>query len=266
MVVRDTFDARKHHQYALRYHFAPECSVTADASAIAAIDGAGSELSIRVFGQTETNARVEDGWVSRCYGQRESASVAVFEVEGHGPQEFVSFIASQDSCRGGSPWPPQIEIAKGASDQSGAAAEGRPYMAYSIGDDEARDVILIADRTDEIDCENLGATGSMAWGRFIKGEFLRGCLIDGNRFEIANRISFTAPAKATCCAFELDKDQLEITIHGATRFDLFLSIPPGVIVLNGSRFDLSPNFRALSFALEGSVWKLADKAHKDDKD
>jgi hypothetical protein len=96
----------------------------------------------------------------------------------------------------------------------------------------------------------------MAWGRFIQGEFARGCLIGGTKFEIANRLALNFPTTVSCCALQINEGRLEITIHGATRFDLSFDTPPGKIVVNKSRFDPSPASRALSFALEDSGWKL----------
>ncbi len=256
MVVRDKFDARKRHRYALRYHLAAECSAMADDNAATAVDVAGRELSVTTFGRGRTTARIEDGWVSRCYGQREHAPVALFEAEGDGPQEFVSFITPRKTCRGGPPWAPLVEEMKGASQQAGAATEGRPYMAYSMAAGQARDLVLIADRSDEMMHNQLTAKGSMAWGRFIGGEFKRGCLIGGTKFKIANRLTLNFPTIASCCALQVEDARIEITIHGATRFDLSFDTPPGKIVVNKSRFDPSPGSRALSFALEDSGWKL----------
>ena len=259
MVVRDMFDSSEQHRYALRYQLAPECSLTADHNAVTAVDVSARALSISSFGRSKTTARVEDGWVSRCYGQREPASVALFEAEGHGPQEFVSFISSRKPCRGGPPWPPLVTEVNGASEQAGADTEGRPYMAYSMAAGQARDLFLIAERSDELIYDQLTAKGSMAWGRFIKGEFERGCLISGNRFEIANSLKLNSPTTVSCCAFQVGEGRFEITIHGATRFDLFLHTPRGEIVVNGLPFYPSPGSRALSFALEDSGWKLTQE-------
>jgi hypothetical protein len=255
MVVRDKFKARKQHSYELRYHLGADTSVTADNNSATAIDPAHCVLSMKAFGQSKTTARVEAGWVSRCYGQRESASVALFEAEGHGPQTFVSFITPRKPCRGGPPWPPRVEEVS-PSQPAGAATEGRPYMASSVSGDQSRDFIVIADQNDELACEQVTATGSMAWSRFIKGEFQRGCLIDGTKFEIANCLNVTFPTLVSCCALQILDGRLEITIHGAPRFDLSLHTPPGEIVVNKFRFDPSPGSRALSFALEDSGWKL----------
>jgi uncharacterized heparinase superfamily protein len=256
MVVRDKFDAQKRHRYALRYHLAPECSAMADGNAATAVDAAGRELSVTTFGRGKTTARIEEGWVSRCYGQREHAPVALFEAEGDGPQQFVSFIIPRKARSGGPQWPPLVEERPCLPNQEGAATEGRPYMAYSMAAGQARDLMLIAERSDELIHEQLTAKGSMAWSRFIEGEFKSGCLISGTKFKIAARLALNFPATASCCALQIDGSRIEITIHGATRFDLSFDNPPGKIVVNKFCFDPSPGSRALSFALEDSGWKL----------
>jgi len=103
----------------------------------------------------------------------------------------------------------------------------------------------------------------MAWGRFIDGKFERGCLIGGTRFEVANQLSLVSPEPVGCCAIQVDrgrsKPTIQITIHGATRFDLSFDIPPGRIVVNKYCFDPLPRSRVLSFALAGSAWKLTQE-------
>jgi len=107
LIVRDQFAANKQHEYALRYHLAPGCSVNAGANEIKARAG-DCGLSITAFGESELKLRVEDGWVSSCYGQREPAPVALFEAQGEGPQQFVSFLIPQKPRTDGALWPPCI--------------------------------------------------------------------------------------------------------------------------------------------------------------
>jgi len=120
-------------------------------------------------------------------------------------------------------------------------------------------LFLIAERSDELTHEQLTAKGSMAWSRFIQGNFERGCLISGKRFEITNRVAFSSATTVSCCALQIDAGRVEITIHGATRFDLSFHTPPGKIVVNKSGFDPTPGSRAFSFALEDSGWKLTQE-------
>src|SRR4030095_1310157 len=96
------------HRYAIRYHFPAGCSATAGETQIAASQP-GGDLRIQAFGSVETTPRIEQGWVSRCYGLRESAPVGVIEAEGSGPQEFVSILAVDTaSAPKVEPWLPAL--------------------------------------------------------------------------------------------------------------------------------------------------------------
>lgn len=271
MVVRDKFDARERHSYQLGYHFSPECSATAEQNVVTAVDRAGLELLVQTFGGVETKTHIEDDWVSNCYGRRDSASVALFQAEGHGPQDFVSFITPGKLSKGGSLRPPLVKELNAASHPAAAATEGQPYAAYSLGTEQAGDLFLIAGQTDELTHSLLTATGSMVWGRFIEGKFERGCLIGGTRFEVPNQLRLFSPETIGCCAVQVDRSHpeipiqiamqitIQITIHGATRFDLSFDVPPGRIVINQSSFDPLPGARVFSFALADSAWKLTEE-------
>jgi len=99
----------------------------------------------------------------------------------------------------------------------------------------------------------------MAWARFFAGGFTRGCLIRGKRFEVAECIAFHSPTTVRCCAFQIDDEQIKITIHGGGQFGLSFYNPPNRIVVNNSSFDLAPDCLAAQFALVGAGWKLVDK-------
>lgn len=104
-IVNDKFTARVRHSYAIRYHFAPGCEANVDDNRVEARMANGETLVINFFvkglGLGGVGARIEDGWVSTCYGQRTEAPVAVFEASGDGPMEFTTVIlaASLDEIR-----------------------------------------------------------------------------------------------------------------------------------------------------------------------
>src|SRR5205085_2858834 len=101
LIVRDRFAARAAHRYAARYHFAAGCHATAQANVINATSAQG-QLFIHAFGSSLTVAQIESGWVSRAYGERQAAPVALIASEGAGRQELVTFIAPADDsvfCR-----------------------------------------------------------------------------------------------------------------------------------------------------------------------
>ncbi len=106
-VVRDKFHARVRHAYAVRYHFAPDCeaetSTSGDKSSrrIEARKPDGQTLILNFFvtgmGLARIGARVEEGWVSTCYGQRTAAPIGIFEASGDGPVEIMTVIVGHDA-------------------------------------------------------------------------------------------------------------------------------------------------------------------------
>ena len=99
LILIDKFQAILHHTYTLRFHFAPGCNAELVDHHIEARSPDGSTLIINVFakaeGLTNTSSGFEAGWVSTCYGQRDSAPVAVFGIEADGPVEITTVILAQ---------------------------------------------------------------------------------------------------------------------------------------------------------------------------
>ncbi len=97
-IVTDTFTARMRHAYAIRYHLASGCEAAAFHNRIEARMPNGEALVINFFvkgmGLGGLRARIEDGWVSTCYGQRTEAPVVVFEASGDGPIEITSVVVA----------------------------------------------------------------------------------------------------------------------------------------------------------------------------
>jgi len=96
LVVSDRFAASARHDYAIRYHFAPNCEAYARDNRIEARMPNGESMVINFFakaaGPRGVKLWVEGGWVSFCYGQRAEAPVAVFEVSGDGMVEITTVI------------------------------------------------------------------------------------------------------------------------------------------------------------------------------
>ncbi|MGH9838073.1 MAG: alginate lyase family protein [Blastocatellia bacterium] len=96
-IVSDHFMARTRHTYTIRHHFAPGCTAAAFDRRIEAQMPNGDRLVINTFvkgvGLSRLDTRIENGWVSTCYGRRTEAPVAVFEASGDGPLEFTTVIA-----------------------------------------------------------------------------------------------------------------------------------------------------------------------------
>lgn len=182
--------------------------------------------------------RVEEGQVSRVYGARASAPVAVVETEGE-TSELISFlIPARESL--------SIEQTAGRVDGS----------AYRISSGESFDVALAGNDASDLESGSLRARGSFAWARFSCDRFICGCLIRGSKFEVAGRIKLHSPVAFRWCAVRMNDGCVEITIHGGSRFDLSFTQPPDNIVVNEAPFSLSRNRTVAAFVRQGSGWTL----------
>ncbi len=275
VIIRDAFTARVHHRYAIRYHFPAGCSaMTSDTQIVATQPG--DELCIQVFGSVEARPRIEEGWVSRGYGQREAAPVGVIEAEGSGPQEFVSIISIVSivapSCTRVAPWTPVLvgaapsakamshcsskDLAAGQSSavRAGAPKDERPY-SIALVSGSLRDVILFGDGFQLLESGAMVARASVAFARFASGRLRRALLIHGTRLE-AGGITFSSPIPLRSLSIRLGEDGVEISIEGTDSFELDLPKRIGRVRVNGSRFVLRPGQRRLRFGCDECQWRL----------
>jgi hypothetical protein len=96
-VLRDRVETSGAHRYDLRFHFAPDADPAletideVESVSESRLDAPG--LSLFGFaGDGDGAWHKEEGWVSRCYGAREAATVCRLHIEAVGAQEFVTFL------------------------------------------------------------------------------------------------------------------------------------------------------------------------------
>ncbi len=233
LIVRDVFKSRGSHSYAARYHIDSGCRAEANANRVQAVNQHDDKLDIFAFGNREPKTRIEKGWVSRVYGKRKAAPVAVIETEGEGQQELIAFIIP------------------------GSASEttARSKSSYTVAAAELLDVII----TDDGECERLAAQALMAIGRFTSGNLNSACLVQGKKLEVKDHIALHSPTTIRFGEIQINDSRIEITIHGASRFELSFYQPPTEIVVNKKRFTINANCRSVAFVLEGSGWKLMNR-------
>ena len=241
-VIRDEFKASKQHRYAARFHFSAPCSAEASGNIVKASRSCGKELNIFSFARAETKTRIEEGSVSRVYGERLPAPVAVIEAEAEGNSELMTFIT---------PGKKSLSIKREASQGGGSV--------YRISRGKVFDVALIGDGGSDLEWGPLAVRGSFAWARFSSNRFLRGCLIRGNKLEIAGRARLHSPVAFRWCAVQISDGCVEITIHGGSRFDLSFTHPPDKIVVNKAPFSLNRKRPSAAFVRQGSGWVLIGK-------
>jgi hypothetical protein len=111
--------------------------------------------------------------VSRGFGHRALAPVAVIEAEGAGPQEFVSVIAPG---------------------QQGQAIRIEPRIVsarlsgFTLSAGATRDVVSLGGETALLSCPPVEAAGALSYGRFVNNRLTRAGLIRGNYFDAGRSV------------------------------------------------------------------------------
>lgn len=239
VILRDAFKASERHRYSAMFHFPAECSAVQNGNSVIASNSSKKELNIFAFAQAEARTRIEEGQVSRIYGERQRAPVAVIEAEGSGHQELITFLV---------PSRQSLSVEREANHRAGSI--------FRIAAGDAFDVALIGVDASSLESDSLAMRGSFAWARFSSGRLLRGCLIGGNKLEAAGQIKLDSPVTFRWCAIQINDDCVEITIHGGSRFDLSFTQPHDAIVVNKAPFTISRNRRSAAFVREGSGWRF----------
>jgi hypothetical protein len=183
-IVRDRVETLGAHRYDLRFHFAADASPAICDTGIVRERRADAEgLELFAFGDGGS-WRSEEGWVSRCYGERKSAPVCIFESAGEGAQDFYTFM-----------------LPRGAGDSSSHAREleAAGGRAFELVFDEARDMLLIGNGP-MVEAAKVRSDFSWAWLRFASDsqEPCEMVLLNGRSlyfngrkiFESAERVSY----------------------------------------------------------------------------
>jgi hypothetical protein len=239
LIVRDAFKASERHRYAARFHFSAECSAVAIDNEVKAGRPGSEGLNIFSFARSEARTRIEEGSISRTYGRRQPAPVATIEADGEGHQELMTFLIPSSQS---------VSVEQRVSRANASA--------FRVSSGEVFDVTLVGNDLNSIESDSLAMRGSFAWARFSRGRFVRGCLIRGNRLEVAEQIKLHSPAAFRWCVIRMNDGRVEITIHGGGRFDLSFTEPPDTILINKAPFSISRNRRSAAFVRQGSGWKL----------
>ncbi|HQR31407.1 MAG TPA: alginate lyase family protein [Blastocatellia bacterium] len=256
LIVRDRFDAREHHRYVLNYHFSPNCraSVREVQSPIEKSDAAhrnawqievasnDAGLILSSLGTAALQADVKQNWISRCYGQCQSAPMASITTAGKGTQSFATLIV-----------PTSAQKPVNYSRQS-VSPLGEGGFKLSLGN--TLDTILIGDQASKLGSGFLSATGALAWLRVLGGKALHAGLVCGQRLEIQGCLEFVSKTVVNHCSVEFRKDWLELSLNGTDKFDLVFHSPVSRVVINGVSFSIERRVRRASFEQEANGWQL----------
>jgi len=206
LIVRDSFVASREHEYAIRFHLAPECSAFAIDNQVTVTEPGGRRLYITGFGESPAQAQITRCWVSRAYGHRQPSLTVVFELTGKGPQRFTTFITPA--------WEGQ-SIAVERQPVCLAEADG-----FKVRSDQVFDIVLINNEGRPLSCGPLTADGRVAWARFEANLFSRGFLVHGHKFETNDGFAFRSAAPFDHCTFRDNDGRTECSLNGGDWFRL----------------------------------------------
>ena len=221
LVIRDSFAARSLHRYEIRFHFPSDCVAVANGERIFVSEPGGSKLSITTFARGTIRPEIEMGWVSRAYGQREPALVAVLRVDGQGPQEFFSFVIPGDSNNGAR-----------VSQRSG----GSTSRSFEVQADYSLDLLLVSGTEHRTWCGPLTISARMAWTRSIDDMLVSGGMVGGRFLEVAGNLTLRFARMVGHCVFERIGDEFEAVVDGSERFLLTPREPVVDSSMSTSRF------------------------------
>lgn len=235
LIVNDRFSARARHTYALRFHAAPgsRALATDDAVVLKATDGA--TLRLVALSCSAVATRVERGWVSRGYGHREPAPVAVFETDAVGNEQIVTAVVP--AVPGEQP----------------ARVEPAGLAGFAISSRGVRDLVAAGGGEVASAGERIVAYGDFAWSRSIDGQVVAACLLGGSYLEIAGVVALRTPEVAWC-ALAFGTDAIEISVRGADSFELTFPGPAPAVTAGGVTWSLGRDQRRAGFSKDDAGW------------
>ena len=242
LVVRDRFDAREHHRYAINYHFSPDCRASVTGNQVEVRSANGSGLVLASFGTTEPRAEVTQSWISRCYGQCQLASAASVSAAGKGTQSFATLIVPTSTQK-------PVSFSRQA-----VSPLGEGGFKVSLGN--TQDIILIGDQASRLNSGFLSAAGALAWLRVLGGRAVHAGLVCGQELEIRGYLEFVSTTVVNHCSMEFRKDWLEVSLDGTNKFEMVFHSPINRVVINGTGFLLERRVRRASFERDRSGWQL----------
>ena len=99
-MVRDSFDGDGHHDLEVPYHFVENAELSEFETGKWRIQVAGEKFDLIYSDADDWNVRVEEGWISRSYGQKSSRPVLRFSRSGDlAPLTVAIYPAAQSPDR-----------------------------------------------------------------------------------------------------------------------------------------------------------------------
>lgn len=222
-IICDRLAAAGPHQYDSYFHFAPGVTpAIAGAHSVTARDESGAPaLQLFAFGGNG-RWRIEEGWVSRCYGARTAAPVAAFSTANTGAQTFTTFLLPRGPGRQSPADVHEVE-----------AGGGQAFVVQSAG---GRDMVMLGDGQ-FVETPLLSADFKWTWARFAPGATAPQelVLIDGRRLCLAGQELFSAAERVAYLVIRFTAQTLSVETNARGEFNI---TPVGLsrVVLNGTAY------------------------------
>ncbi|MGA9997590.1 MAG: alginate lyase family protein, partial [Pyrinomonadaceae bacterium] len=157
-IVRDQIETEGEHRFELNFHFAADARPVETDEGRAAVlekrDGAQGLEMLSFCARMDDGAwRVEDGWVSNCYGKREEARSCVFSQTSNTGAEFVSFLFPRNAGQG------RVRVER---------IETTGGRAFEIFDEDRRDLFALGCGK-LLEAEHVASDFDWAWARLSSG-------------------------------------------------------------------------------------------------
>jgi len=96
-LITDVVSADSRHRYELRFHLGPGCEATTDQEWVRVTHVSGRQLAVATWrllgdGVVPLPLHFQQGWVSRCYGQRQETRILSARLEADGPQTMLTVL------------------------------------------------------------------------------------------------------------------------------------------------------------------------------
>jgi uncharacterized heparinase superfamily protein len=203
-IVRDRVRATGSHQYDLNFQFAPEVEAHTEehAGTRSVRANVADETALALFTFSRAGEwSVEDGLVSRCYGERTSAPACRYTSRGEGAQEFITFMLP-------------ARVAEDAEVRRASCAGGD---AYELRHETGNDVLLTCQQSSVVN-ERLASDFEWTWARFdLEGALNELVLINGRNCALDGQSIIESHSPIACAYARRDSEDLIVEADGATR-------------------------------------------------
>lgn len=181
-VVRDRVATESVHSFDIHLHFAPGAAPVISHGASAGVrERMARAAGLEIFTFSKGGRwKCEDGWVSRCYGERTAAPVCTFSKVGEGAVEFITFLI------------PRHATDPNCSVSEIEASSGRAFEVRALGRPE-RDFLVIGHDA-LVQTAGIVMDGALAWLRYgpSEGALREMVLRAGRSLQINGQIIFQA--------------------------------------------------------------------------